>query len=496
MPTGRRGTSPVPPSTLALTSPTAPYEGDRLTFHWTTDTPDAKNWVGVYDGARQPGTGSSIVWKYTPGASGDVVLDTSTLTGGPYTAYLLAKDGYGILAQTAAFSFRPKPATPRPHAVVDGLTTGPVTAGGAVSVKLAGLWTRPAGTPAGSAVFSRTGGDSWLSVSSAGVVTGTAPATAPARPGVLTVAVKDSAGGSDTLTVQVPVRAAAAVQRLKVASWNLWDAGTHIDGALEKQLRTVLTQGLDVVALQETGGTAAKALGDALGWFSYQSPGSLGVVSRYPLGTVTAPTTALPAAGVAIQLAAGRTVRLWAAQLDENGYGPYAAQDGRTAAQIEAAEQASVRFQQAQALAAAMKADLASGTPVVLAAGLASPSHLDWTAATRAAHSGVGPVNWPVTVALKQAGLIDAFRSAHPDPLASPGNTWSPVRKVRGSGQEPQDRIDQVQFAGPLTLVEAHTLVTGWPQPAPGTAANGWPSDCAAAVATFTLATPTPGAHR
>ncbi|MCM2425464.1 hypothetical protein [Streptomyces sp. RKAG337] len=486
----------MPPSTLALTSPAAPFEGDRLTFHWATDTPDAKNWVGVYDGARQPGTGSSIVWKYTPDASGDVVLDTSTLTGGPYTAYLLAKDGYGILAQTPAFSFRPKPAAPRPHAVVDGLTTGPVTAGGAVSVQLAGLWTRPAGTPAGSAAFSRTGGDSWLSVSAAGVVTGTAPATSPARPGVLTVAVKDSAGGSDTLTVQVPVRAAAAAQRLKVASWNLWDAGTHIDGALEKQLRTVLTQGLDVVALQETGGTAAKALADALGWFSYQSPGSLGVVSRYPLGTVTAPTTALPAAGMSIQLAAGRTVRLWAAQLDENGYGPYAAQDGRTAAQIEAAEQTSVRFQQAQALAAAMKADLASGTPVVLAAGLASPSHLDWTAATRAAHSGVGPVNWPVTVALKKAGLTDAFRSAHPDPLASPGNTWSPVRKVRGSGQEPQDRIDQVQFAGPLTLVEAHTLVTGWPQPAPGTAANGWPSDCAAAVATFTLATPTPGAHR
>ncbi|MDF9816378.1 hypothetical protein [Streptomyces sp. SPB162] len=477
----------MPPSTLALTSPADPHEGDRLTLHWATDTPDAKNWVGVYDGARQPGTGSSLVWKYVPGASGDVVLDTSALTGGPFTAYLLAKDGYGVLAKTAAFSFRPKPAAPRPHAVVDALTTGPVTAGGAVSVHLTGLWIRPPGSPAGSAVFGRTGGDSWLSVSSAGVVSGTAPATAPARPGVLTVAVKDSAGGSETLTVQVPVRAAAAVQRLKVASWNLWDAGTHIDGALEKQLRTVLTQGLDVVALQETGGSAATALADALGWFAYQSPGSLGVVSRYPLSAVTAPTTALPAAAVTVQLAAGRSVRLWAAQLDESGYGPYAAQDGKTAAQIEAAEQVGVRFRQAQALVAAMKADLGSGTPVVLAAGLASPSHLDWTAATAAAHSGVGPVGWPVTVALEQAGLTDAYRSAHPNPLTSPGNTWSPVRKARGSAQEPQDRIDQVRFAGPLTLVEAHTLVTGWPQPAPDTATNGWPSDCAAAVATFTL---------
>lgn len=477
----------MPPGTLTLTSPADPHEGDRLTFHWTTDTPDARNWVGVYDGARQPGTGSALVWKYVPGASGDVVLDTSALTGGPCTAYLLAQDGYGVLAQTAAFSFRPKPAAPRPHAVVDALTTGAVSAGGAVSVQLAGLWIRPPGSPAGSAVFSRTGGDGWLSVSPAGVVTGTAPATAPARPGVLTVAVKDSAGVTETLTVQVPVRAAAAAPRLKVASWNLWDAGTHIDGALEKQLRTVLTQNLDVLALQETGGSAAQALADALGWFVYQSPGSLGIVSRYPLGSVTAPTTTLPAAAVTVRLTTDRTVRLWAAQLDESGYGPYAAQDGKTAAQIVAGEQAGVRFRQAQALTAAMKADLASGTPVVLAAALASPSHLDWTAATAATHSGVGPLDWPVTVALRQAGLTDAYRAAHPSPQASPGNTWSPVRTVRGGGQEPQDRIDQVQFAGPLTLVEAHTLVTGRPRPAPDTAANGWPSDCAAAVATFTL---------
>lgn len=58
---------------------------------------------------------------------------------------------------------------------------------------------------------------------------------------------------------------------------------------------------------------------------------------------------------------------------------------------------------------------------------------------------------------------------------------------MRGAKAEPQDRIDQVQFAGPLGLLEAHTLATGWPQPDPSTAANEWPSDTAAAVATFTL---------
>lgn len=468
-------------STLTLSSPAGPTEGDKLTFHWTTGAPDAKNWVGIYDGTRQPGTGSSLLWKYTPGASGDVQLDTSALTGGPYTAYLLAKDGYGILAQSAPFTFRPKPAVLRPHAAVDALTATAVAPGGAVTVKLGKLWSRPAGNPAGTAAFRRIGGDSWLSVAADGTVTGTAPATAPAHPAMVTVGVKDSAGASDTVTVLVPVRPAAGPLQLKTAAWNLWDAGTHVTDALEKQLRVILTQGLDVLALQETAGTAAQALADALGWYAYQSPGSVGVLSRYPLTAVTPVTTALPAAGVTLQLPGGRSARFWAAHLSETGYGPYAVQDGQSAAQVEAAENASVRLQQAKALATAVKADIATGVPVLLAAGLASPSHLDWTAATGR------PLNWPVTVALQAAGLTDAFRAAHPDPVAFPGNTWSPTRKVRGSKPEPQDRIDQVQFAGPLTLAEAHTLATGWPQADPAAAANEWPSDTAAAVATFTL---------
>ncbi|MFD0530243.1 endonuclease/exonuclease/phosphatase family protein [Kitasatospora arboriphila] len=464
-------------STLVIATPANPTEGDRITFHWTTGSPDPKNWVGIYDGTRQPGNGSSLLWKYTPGTSGDVQLDTSALTGGPYTAYLLAKDGYGVLAQTAPFTFRPKPAAPRPHAVVDALTAAQVAPGTAVSVKLASLWTK--GT--GAAAYRKVSGDSWLSVAADGTVSGTAPA-AQAHPAVVTVGIKDPAGATDTVTVQVPVRDPAGPFTLKTATWNLANAGAAFTDAVEKQLAAVLTQGLDVVALQETAGTAAQALATALGWYAYQSSGSVGILSRWPLTAVTAPTASLPAASATVQLPGGRTVRFWAAHLDEANYGPYAVQDGQTAAQVQAAEAASTRGKQAVALATAVQADIAAGQRVVLAADLASPSHLDWTG-----QGGRPALAWPVTTALRDAGLTDAFRSAHPDPVASPGNTWSPTRAVRGGKPEPQDRIDQVQFAGALTLVEAHTLATGWPQAEPNAAANGWPSDTAAAVATFTL---------
>ncbi|GAA5013578.1 hypothetical protein GCM10025734_60200 [Kitasatospora paranensis] len=355
-------------SSLVLSTPSSPTEGDKLTFHWSTSAPDPKNWVGIYDGTRQPGTGSSLLWKYTPGGSGDVQLDTSALTGGPYTAYLLAKDGYGILAQTAPFSFRPKPAAPRPHSAVDALTATAVAPGAAVSVKLGGLWVKGTGTPA----YRKVSGDAWLSVAADGTVSGTAPA-AQAHPAVVTVGVKDPSGAVDTVTVQVPVRDPAGPIALKAATWNLANAGAAFTDAVEKQLRAVLTQGLDVLALQETAGSAAQNLATALGWYAYQSAGSVGILSRYPLTAVTTPTTALPAAAATLQLPGGRSVRFWAAHLDESGYGPYAVQDGQSAAAVAAAETASTRGQQARALAAAVQADIATGVPVVLAADLASP---------------------------------------------------------------------------------------------------------------------------
>ncbi|MER6529846.1 hypothetical protein [Streptomyces sp. NPDC001508] len=471
---------------VKLTTPT-PYEGDKVSFHWTTDAPHAKNWIGVYNGDRQPGHGASLAWEYTPGAVGDITIDTSGLSGGPYTAYLLAKDGYGILARTAAFSFAIRPVIPRPHAVVDAVTTAPQTTGTAFSLRLGGLWVRPEGNAAGSATFERVAGDPWLTLSADGTVSGKVPSVAPRTPGRVVAAVSDSAVGGDTVTVQVPVRTSRDRLRLKVATLNLWDAGTHIDGFLEKQLRLVLTQGLDVVALQECGDDGAGRLAGALGWHVHQA-GGLGIVSQYPLTDVVAPTAALPAAAATLRLPGGRTVRLWTAQLDEADYGPYALLAGRTPDQVEAAERGTTRYRQAQALVAAMRTDLASRNPLVLAAGLASPSHHDWTSRTASAHAGVGRVRWPVTEALERAGLVDAYRVAHPNPAKTPGTTWSPVRPRReDGGTEPQDRIDQIQYAGRLKVLEAHSLVTGWPRPVPDTSANGWPSDHAAAVVTFSL---------
>ena len=252
---------------IALTSPTTPYEGDQLTFHWTTDAPDRQELdrhLRRRPAARHRLLAGLGVHPAAPPAT--LTLDTSGLTGGPYTAYLLAKDGYGILARTAPFSFAAQPGHPAPHAVVDALTA-PRSRRRGRSRPLGGLWIRPQGNPAGNATFSRLGGALLAVGRRRRHRDRHRPRLRPAAPpGHWWSACRTARPARDTITVQVPVRSPMDRVQLKIATLNLWDAGSHVDDPLEKQLRVVLTQGLDVVALQETGGTAARALAEALGW--------------------------------------------------------------------------------------------------------------------------------------------------------------------------------------------------------------------------------------
>ncbi|WP_333761736.1 HAD-IA family hydrolase [Streptomyces sp. IBSBF 2390] len=270
-----------------------------------------------------------------------------------------------------------------------------------------------------------------------------------------------------------------AVPRLRVMSWNLWLGGSEVDDHRAKQVRAVLESGADVVGLQETGGTAAQELAEALGWHHHRAGENLGVLSRHP---VTArfgdPDVGFyGAAGVRIAVAPGREVDIWTAHLHYTPYGPYeAAFDGLPAAALIAHEE--LRLSQMRDALDRIAESSDDGVPVVLVGDFNCPSHLDWP-----------DVRWPVTEAAEDAGFADSFRAAHPDPVAEPGHTWSPVHPVHedGSGRpEPQDRIDYVLHRG-LTVLDSRTLVTGTPRAWPDVAGNDWPSDHAAVVTTFAL---------
>ncbi|CUR57618.1 exported hypothetical protein [metagenome] len=94
------------------------------------------------------------------------------------------------------------------------------------------------------------------------------------------------------------------------------------------------------------------------------------------------------------------------------------------------------------------------GWPVLFTGDLNEPSHLDWTAETATSHGGWGPVDWPVSIALTDAGLLDSFREAHPDPVTEPGNTWG---DVAGSGGSPR-RIDYAYVGGPVDVESSEVV--------------------------------------
>ncbi|MDO0930362.1 HAD-IA family hydrolase [Streptomyces sp. DG2A-72] len=274
---------------------------------------------------------------------------------------------------------------------------------------------------------------------------------------------------------------ALVAYELRVMSWNLWHGGTKVDDHRAKQLKAILETGADIVGLQETAGTAAQELAEALGWYHHRAGENLGIISRHPIVAHFGDQHVgfYGAAGVRVRVAPGREVDIWTAHLDYTPYGPYeAAFDVLPAADLIAHEE--VRLAQMRDALRRIAASADDTTPVVLVGDMNSPSHLDWP-----------DVAWPVTKAAEEAGLRDSYREAHPDPAKHPGHTWSPIHSVHedGSGRpEPQDRIDYVLHNGEgLRVLDSTTFVSGTPRSWPDVTGNDWPSDHAAVITTFAL---------
>ncbi|GAA2608207.1 endonuclease/exonuclease/phosphatase family protein [Streptomyces axinellae] len=300
------------------------------------------------------------------------------------------------------------------------------------------------------------------------------------------VAAPAAAGdGSET----EPGRAPATT--LRVMSFNVWLGGSMVDRALDKQVAVIRKHKADVVGLQETDAHTARDIGRRLHWHYYQSGHDLGIVSRYPM-KVTGTTRA--AVGVGLRLPHGRAAELWNAHLWYQDYGPYGACFTKETTRQLVAREERRRAPEAREIVKKLGAKLARThrKPLLLVGDFNAPSHLDWTRATRRPHCGRGPVPWPTTRVLQDAGFRDSFRQAHPAPRKTPGLTWSPiVKKHQGEegpkgAPEPQDRVDFVHYKGSrLKVVSSTTIVEGRPRPEPHQRGNIWPSDHKAVLTTF-----------
>lgn len=102
-------------TTFTVVEPSAPLvrrdkagyaPGEAITITFTNGPAAAKDWIGVYPEGVVPGAASSTIWRYLDGttsgttarSSGSVTFGSGLTTPGRYVAYLLANDGYEILA--------------------------------------------------------------------------------------------------------------------------------------------------------------------------------------------------------------------------------------------------------------------------------------------------------------------------------------------------------------------------------------------------------------
>lgn len=492
-------------SAFSLDSDAAP-----LTFTYSTDSPDDTNWIGLWPAGSGPSDGeasdvASVSWEYAPDEEGVVRLDVEELEPGVYEAFFLAEDGYEALAEAVEVEFEGLPA--ELYFPVSEATLRNARVGERYEAFIGGL---VLGKGNATVVFGKVGGDDWIAVSAEGTVSGTPGRGCVGDSTVEVVATADN-GSTATIRIVVPVRrrGEALVETLAVMSYNTWQGGSNVNGYHEKQLRFILESGVDVIGLQEAAsGNHTIRLGKALGWDYWQSNRSVGIISRYPfveeygeLAPVEIPATddeASPGGGVRINLNGQSKevveVNFWNVHLNAYPYGPYHfCDDNQTEQFVLDNETFAGRTPQTAGTLEAMSGqiDAAQEIPVILTGDFNAPSYLDWTDALREKNCGIGGnFPWPASTLPAEAGLVDSFRVAHPDPVLEQCLSWSPIYPFRDGSTgvpEPQDRIDFVYATESLQVLGSECVAAGNPQPVPDHEDNQWTSDHLAVLTHYRL---------
>jgi exodeoxyribonuclease III len=292
------------------------------------------------------------------------------------------------------------------------------------------------------------------------------------------------------------VATAGAADMVRVMTFNMQVGGESSGQPLEQITKLVKAARADLAGLQETHGderngikhNAARAIAEQLGWEYFdQGNEDTGIISRYRIVEHTPKKW-----GVEVELPSGHRVWLFNAHFLYAPYQPYQLLKipYDNSPPLETADQAvdsarKARGTQVAGLLEEVVGVRSEGTAIFVTGDFNEPSALDWTEPVFAAGRCPVPVRWPTTAALLDSGFLDTFREVHPDPLASPGNTWTPTT----ADNDPADRHDHIDFvlvSGPHTRVEQAEIV-GENSDRANIVVTPYPSDHRGVVATFSL---------
>lgn len=458
-----------------------------FTFNYSTSSGGDQNWIGLYYAyGGGPDNGeyiqNSLTWNWAPSSNGTASVSPKKLQPGTYKAYLLADGGYRVLAKPIIVNLGPASDL---KLFADKFTTHNAREGDDFQANIGNIVNR-AGDP--NTKFSPVGDASWVKLSSEGIISGTPPTGT--NDTIIAVKIENS-GANVQLGVKIPVRKQGSplVVNLRVLSFNLWVGGQFVNNYHEKQIRFLTGANIDIVGIQESIGGHGTRIARALGWHSWQGP-AVSIITRYPIAEVL--STPNKSGAVRISLDGTKNdIMFWNCHLGYDPYGPYDfCFDHMSHEKVMEREAESGRTPQITEIVASMQSDLANADnlPVFLTGDFNAPSHLDWIEATKDQHCGTGYVEWPTSKLPTDAGLVDSYRLVHPDPVSSPGITWSPIFLDNEGRREPLDRIDFVYHKGKkLTALASEPIIVGKPTPQPNQADNEWPSDHKAMLTVYNI---------
>ena len=235
---------------------------------------------------------------------------------------------------------------------------------------------------------------------------------------------------------------------LTVLSWNVWHGGhskTYSGKGCEGTIDILKKSEADVVLMIETYG-AAPMVADSLGYSYNLISDNLSIYSRYPIIRKYAFADSISTfnfGGVMIDVD-GKPVRVfntWLHYLPDMRLVP----TDKSKEEILAWEMEGTRDEEIHKILSVLQPLLAEADsiPIIMGGDFNVHSHLDWTEATRNLYfHGGAVVDWPVSIAMEEAGFKDSFREMNPNPVANLGVTWL----TDADSLETECRMDRIDF--------------------------------------------------
>ena len=275
---------------------------------------------------------------------------------------------------------------------------------------------------------------------------------------------------------------------VRVMTYNACRGGTYQGQPLSQSAKMIELAKADIVGLQEIGDNVPK-LAKMLGW-NHSGP----FLTRFEIVDHVLGMGKRPWYGIKVKLPSGQHAYAFNAHLPnppnqvyqllglKGGYRVYPKIDTEEEA-IAGAKKARGKY--ISRLHKLMKSFVNTEDPIFVVGDFNEPSHLDWTeAAAKAGHHPM-KVAFPTSLMMAEAGFSDAYRTVHPDEVAKPGLTWSPVYEPAHPDHH-FTRIDYVYFKGKgLKVTDAK--VVGEDKEHADIVVSPYPSDHRAVVSTVTM---------